>query len=481
MTQHNKLYLLATISSVLLLAILLYISWFSKNDIQTPFITTGSAAEHDHTQHTMGRGYALAADFYEQQAGGIASVQNLQCWAGLLNLAVVEPFVIESRPQFPLFMNRSGHHRFRDLFDLPFWQEHYRKKKYAELVLWEDFIEHAPSDVILVQIREDLSPNWDWDLPKKARNDPSKYPRLPERYMTGCTEEGWEKANIYAFLTSNNFKVVREVCINFEYGDALTLQQFNSHIFGEHDASETTVIINRWRGTDPQLRIRVKGVPCCPRAVLGACDSELHQYIRPSLKLRQEAERYHEKYLKGGKFIAINARMGKLITYKGARTPDGIIEIMQHCLELTIKVSEAMSKDTGIDTIFLAIDIGKYGCQEFQSVERITEIWRVSLRVQNLDRGNEKVFEAIQSGFREFFRGLYNDSLSLTEWEKTFEDTSQTIDSGYVALLQQTIATQADCAIFVGGGQFQRHGIWLYKERHPGKTQCLKRINECSV
>ena len=153
---------------------------------------------------------------------------------------------------------------------------------------------------------------------------------------------------------------------------------------------------------------------------------------------------------------------------------------MQYCLQQTLKYHDAMSKDTGINTTFLAIDIGKYGCQELQA-DRITEIWRVGLHVQNLNRSNEKIYENVQSGFVNFFRWLYGDSLSLTQWEKTLEDTSHTTDSGYIALLQQTIATLADCNIFVGGGKFQRHGLWLYKKNHPGEKECLKIIRNCTV
>ena len=532
MSQCKKLYLLAVIISVLSLPILLYLSWFSHNSILTPSSTpypSGSVLEHDIThptepvlehdiarstepvvevldithstepvlehdithstepvvEHdishpTVDRGYTLAVDFYEQQAGGVANLQNLQCWAGLINVTVVEPFVIESRPQFPVFMNRSGQLRFSDLFDLQYWQEKNSKMNYSNLVPWEDFIEHAPRDVILVQIREDISPNWDWDLEEKVAKDPSKYPQPPERYISGCREDGWEKESTYAFLRAKHFKVIREVCFNFEYNDKLTLQQFNSHIFGEYLAGETTVIFNRWRGTDPTYRIKIKDIPCCPRGSLIHCDTILHTYIRPSHQLSHKAEQYHKKYLNSGKFIAVNVRMGKLMTIRARSTPDKIIEIMQYCLQQTLKYHDAMSKDTGINTTFLAIDIGKYGCQELQA-DRITEIWRVGLHVQNLNRSNEKIYENVQSGFVNFFRWLYGDSLSLTQWEKTLEDTSHTTDSGYIALLQQTIATLADCNIFVGGGKFQRHGLWLYKKNHPGEKECLKIIRNCTV
>ena len=409
--------------------------------------------KYDHTQQPVvpkpARGYALAQDYWEQQTSGSRNLQNLQCWAGQLNLSVVEPFIVNSVLQTPLSNTHMKHDsemlHFSDLFDLLSWNKYSENLHHSQLVSWEDFMQHAPRDVILVSIRYEnaLSVKKTQQL---VQMNPSNYPPPSERYKMGCHKAGWPIEKQHTFLTSNHFKVVREVCFNFEYGDRLTTEVFNNHIYAGHMPSGTTVIFKQWRGTGPASRIIVGDSTCH--------NTLIQEHIHPSLRLIKEAKRYREKYLNGGKYIAIIARLEKSkITLHRAG-------IVTYCLGQIVHYQDSLRAESGTNTTFLSIDIGKYGSNSFRNT------------------GDDK---DLQVEFGKFFRQLYGDSLSITEWEKMFEDTSQTTDSGYIALLQQTIATQADCVIFVGGGAFQKHALRLYKELHPIEdNRCIRIINECT-
>ena len=385
------------------------------------------------------RGYALAESYWEQQTTGSRNVKDLQCWAGQLNLSVVEPFMVKSFPRTPLSNDHMNMLHFSDLFDLQSWNKDCENMHHSQLVSWEDFMQHAPRDVILVVIRYAPAPANLKKTQQLVRMYPSNYPPASERYKTGCNKVGWQRT----FLTSNHFKVVREVCFNFEYGDNLTTEAFSNHIYAEHMPSETTVIFKEWRslGVLPD-RIIVGDSTCF--------NTSLQERIHPSLRLSGEAKRYHEKYLNGGNYIAIIARLEKSRQFVRR---EGVVT---YCLDQIVQYQHSLRAETGMNTTFLSIDIGKYGSSSYGG------------------------YKQLQPALGKFFRGLYNDSLSMAEWEKTFED-SQTTDPGYIAQLQKIIATQADCLIFSGGGSFQRHALRLYQELHPVEdSRCIRIITECT-
>ena len=70
------------------------------------------------------------------------NLMKLQCFASKLNLSVVQPLMKDSLLGTPVDS--------RDMLQL----EHTQSRGYAPLVGWEEFIEHAPGDVVLVQINE---------------------------------------------------------------------------------------------------------------------------------------------------------------------------------------------------------------------------------------------------------------------------------------------------------------------------------------
>eukprot|EP00731_Ephydatia_muelleri_P010003 Em0005g589a len=160
------------------------------------------------------------------------------------------------------------------------------------------------------------------------------------------------------------------VCINLSYGDILTLEEFNTHIFGHFNPGSVSVVFKEWRGISARSKFRV----------------------------------------------SLNG------------------------LELVLSQVKNVQKRTGINTTFLAADIGKFGS--------------ATLQVSSL----------LWESFSAFFDQLYKGSKSVLEWEKSFEQVSGTEDRDFVAMLQATVVSHAKCVIFVGHGNFQKHTKHMYEE-----------------
>ena len=393
-------------------------------------------------QSSTARGYVLAGDFWEQQTSGSRNLQNLQCWAGKLGISVVEPFMHNSVLKTSIHSQNGM--RFGDLFSLESWNRYSMKQQHAILVPWEDFLQGAPKNVIVANLKYEYLP-----AVKKNRQlvkqDPSKFPPLSEMYKTGCSK-GWPDTRMYKQLKMAKFKVVRNVCFNFEYGNKLTTDEFNHDLYGSYSPNDVIVIFRQWRGTGPPARVLVTDSGCH--------NTFIQEHVGPSPRLVRVAEIYTQKYLKGGKYIAIMARLEKT---KIAIPRKGIIPF---CFQQIIKYWNETKIETGIETTFLSIDIGKYGSNSFRNTGDETNLLEE---------------------FKKFTRQLYGESFSIPNWENSFEDVSHMTDAGYIALLQKVLVTGASCVIFVGGGTFQRHALRLYQMLHANEEPCIKIITECTT
>ncbi len=390
----------------------------------------------------------LAEDFWEQQTSGSRNLQNLQCWAGQLRLKVVEPFVIDSVPKTPLSNDHTTHKqhsfRFSDLFDLQSWNKQSKELHHAELVPWEEFLQHAPRELIIVDIKYSSSSEVK-EKQKLVKMNPGKFPPQSERYKIGCKHVELRKKE-KTFLLQNNFHVNRKVCFNFEYGDKLFVEQFNQHIFAGNSSQSMTVAFKMWRGLGDIGRVTVRDSPCQ--------NTDIQANILPGLELTQMAETYRTKYLNGSNYIAVMARIEKS---KIALHREGVVT---YCLNQIIKYLDALRATSGIETVFLSTDIGEFGSNSFRNTGDSTNL---------------------EDEFVKFFRQLYGDTMSTSEWASTFRDTASTSDAGYIALLQKSVATHAKCIVFVGGGAFQKHALNLYKQQHPQREeQCIRIITECT-
>ena len=105
-----------------------------------------------------GYGYILELDVSDQLTSGAANLLCLQCLARQIDpkVMLVEPFIVNSTYGAVLLgshdlLARENNVRLRDIYDIGEWNKFTQQHQYAEMASWEDFLEEAPRDVIVVQ------------------------------------------------------------------------------------------------------------------------------------------------------------------------------------------------------------------------------------------------------------------------------------------------------------------------------------------
>lgn len=389
---------------------------------------------------SMKNGVVLAVNFYEQQTMASRNMFQLQCWAKTLDLDVVQPATKDSFLLTPLDEHLWAHHlRFQDLYDIAEWDRVSKQHSYSPLINWEQFLSEGPRKVILASFKYSSV-----SVLKARQKDgqPILHPPLGDRYKKGCDDRFPSTAEMN-FLKDNGFEIVRQICFNFYYGDELSLNEFNSHLLGDYSRNEVTVIMEMWRGMSSGQRVLIKNFPC-------AQTYPIQEFISPSPRLLRDAENYvNAHYSGGGQFLAVMGRyeMSLLTSHKS----------VAYCLKDTLFNFQQFKKDAHLDSAFLAIDVGKYGSKK----------WR---------KGADS---DITNGVMHLFHGVYGTDTSISEWEEGFESVSGTKDAGYIGLLQKAIVTRAQCVLFVGGGAFQRHALYMYKNLHHGSV-CARVVDKCT-
>ncbi len=421
--------------------------------------------------HTGTAGFVVALKIYEQQTMASGNLMQLQCWAKLLNLAVVKPFMKDSFLSTP--MDETKHYTMLtldDTFDMDDWSQHTARLGYAPLVDWYHFVHNAPRDVIVVQIKY---PTLTHVKAIRSQGLPFPHPPRGEEYKEGCRFKMLSSSGkLGTALRAKSFRVVRKVCFNFLTGDELSLKQFHSDILGEYEPGNVTIIFDEWRGIKENQRILLQGDFCLE-------EHPYREHLKPSHRLLKDAEAYAKRFLtqdstavapnnnlasnsssSSSEYLAIIARYEMTGLTRSLKQGNDSHAIIPYCLQLTMETMEWMQWKSGIRNTFLSIDIGKYGSHSF---------------------GLKNYFNHL-TDMESFVRQVYRGKMDIHEWERTFEAVAQTTDGGYIAMLQEVLVVRAKCIIFVGGGSFQRHAFNLYSKLHPDKDErCYRVIEKCTT
>lgn len=384
-------------------------------------------------------GYVLCLTYREQQTRAAFSMYSLQCWAKTLLVNIVEPFLHDSRLVVPLDGSQSAMPAFSDLFSLGQWDVLTTRLGFAPLAPWRQFLSSAPREVVVVHLQY-----------KTASTAKGSHLAMSTDYKEGCrSTEKRDLGQKLDYLTRYGFRVVREVCVNFEHGDEITLLQFNTHVLGPYHPRDVSIVMNEWRGFSP--------VDNGKRVLISnACwqhdESKSSLYLRPSPHVYCEASNYKKMYLGGGHdYISVIIRTEKV------RLSVNSEQEFQECLEKTLNLLKSVQKTTKLKTTFLSMDIGKYGSSS--------------------DASSFKQFN-----YSNFISGVYGEAASVEMWEETFERVSATREAGYIALLQKVLVAEAHCLVVVGGGSFQKHAVLLHRmaSKRRGQAPCVHVLRACS-
>ena len=399
---------------------------------------------------TIRTGYIISLTYREQQTKASGNLFSLQCWAKTLPVYVVEPFVEDSHLIAPVSDDKVNTLRFRDVFDVVIWQRVTSSRRLPPLAGWDKFLQEAPRQMIVVYFKY---PKYSSLKERKENGMKRTHLATDDRYTKGCSISADLAGKINYMTENHNFQVVRKACVNFEFGDELTLFQFNSHVYAHLRPKEHTVMMEQWRGaSDISSGNRVTIYDACWMQT----PVEPFLFTWPSHRLVCDADRYKEKYLKSDQYIALIVRTEKF-KIPGVDTD---VSLISNCLNRTLQVWRDLKAKTKLKLTFVSMDVGKYGSYSLT------------------DKKFRQEYKPYLPHFERFFKEIYGPLSSIGEWEDTFEAVASSYDSGYIGSLQKTLVAKARCVVFSGGGSFQTHAKYMYEKIHS--KSCVRIVNKCS-
>jgi len=413
----------------------------SNNDVHKSSREIKSDKQFSDATQQHSRGFVIAGDYFEQQLGAAMNMLTLSKWAKSIGVSPVEPYVRESVFYFPgSFKPKRSMLRFRDYFDIDYWNEKCLEHNAMPLVSVDTFMAHKPKNLILVKIIG----NKNIVLPKVAYvND-----EIANEPMCNKSISALEvKSNVHA-VKELGMKIVRDVCMSFMKHKALHVQDFNEIIYGQFDPANTVVWFRTWEGIFEVQRIKIIEKEYHR-------NSEVFDMLRTSHRIIDDSKRYVRNILKSsfGNYIGISFRSIKRSKAFYVDHLKGQMDFFHTCIQRLEHTVSVLHNDS--NPVFLALDLGKFG--DNKASKYLTR----------------KMMSDIEN---ELFQALYKDTLTMNKWEHTFVNITNGItDSGYIATLQSTILKNSGCLVMFGGdSNFQRFLLSDFQKNFP--NPCFREV-----
>lgn len=399
-------------------------------------------------------GYWIALTYGGQMTRATKNMAVHQCLAGAMSkgsskaIQIVEPFSQESKlfhsPTFWTKLEQNDLHnaaRFSNYYDLGHYNRKSAEKGCARLVKWEEFIQEAPRETVVVVST----------LQGCSGKEHSRGATCPS---SDTCELSSKYASLLAGLKRYGFSIIRTVCLVCSYiKRPLTVDELHREIYGNRSESELTVVFGAQRNYDT-VHTWVTLPKHCSYVEANTADLGLVA----SMLIMNHTRSYTTTSLRSKNVIAVMFRIERL--FEG-RSPESLIP----CLNDTIKLHAALKQQPllGNSSTFVTLDIGRFGSEIMQR--------------NKLSRKTGVSHEAVKLSIQDTLSYLYKGQWSLEEWEESFVTATGGItERGYIAMLQQSIAAHSDCLILIGGGSYQEVTAHQYISYH-GKTEvCLHTV-----
>ena len=384
--------------------------------------------------------YIITRSYGGQMTRAIRNMMMQQCWAGTFRttkVAVVEPFSTESTlvntPQIWSEVSKGKFNtavRFSDYYDLKYYNKQSMKHKGARLVCWEDFLHEAPRKAIAISI--------------------------PSHSCSGLSAPDCSYSKSFtSFINSLHkmgFDIINYICLSC-HSMPLNLQKFTKLMFGNHNISKISIFMDTWRNygfTHSWLQVP-------DHCKLSEEPQHSSDRLIPSSLVVQHSKYYLNRFIKGKNVTTIMLRIERFLTLAATGRSN---ETVESCLKKTVQVCNKIKSVQ--DGVFTALDVGKYGSGRMQSERVMSHFGKISV-------------DSIKKNVVLFFKQVYNGTLTLKNWEDTFEKiTGGKTERGYIAMVQQNIASESNCLILMGGGSFQQVAAQRYLHNHKDlKNPCL--------
>lgn len=405
---------------------------------------------------TKPHGYIMGLRYGGQQSGGVGSLASLQCWIKSfdLPLLIAEPAVRHSK----LFSTDLKGLRFSDFFDIEkFNNLRVGRKEFGQIAAWDHFLKHAPRSVVYVQIND----------PKDEDHS------ISQEWGTSVTIIDTDKCTLppaLQFLVPYKFCITQFV--NFTiHGNSPFItnklyspfppEQVHKYLFQQFQPEEVTVIVDHWLPMYCVPNSKLINPEICRKVHYTG-----RSLIYASAHLLKDVEQYENLFLLPRTTLSVFIRSEHLISWAAMHclTKEGIVnktkltQVFHEYLNAVIVTANNIKRMNAQGNTFVTLDTGKYGSSS----------WR-SLFARG---GYEELRESMLQALKETVLTLDNSIDTFEEWEQRFTDaTDGTTDAGYIAALQRTIGSRADCLILVGGGTFGLGVLSEYIHNHPDTSE----------
>ena len=369
---------------------------------------------------SLEKGYILALKYSDQLTGGAINLLSLMCLATEFGeVRVVEPFLVNSDFGMNASKKWTQQMKFRDVYDISVWTKYVSAKNYNRLVPYQTFIKNAPDKVLLVQYHHPCGDQKVWNTARQ-------------------------------FGRSNGFELIGILCLTYGAEEAFTVDMLRKQIYSEYHPAEVVVLFDLYGGIVDTLssatkayRLSVSDSKCGRNAY-----ADNHNAIQPSQSVFYDANSYIQRYLNiSPSYISVMIRLERVLQQQHSLDPT---LSARNCLNSILTNLRDIGHRTGIQNIFVSIDVGVYGSRGLLTSRKR---------------------HALLPPVREFFSAVYDNKVSLQEWEDTFSSVGlgQTRSSGYIAMMQKVIAVKGDILMLVGskaGSTFQTTSKYLYHKIH---------------
>lgn len=387
-------------------------------------------------------GYVLALQYHGQQTAGIRSLLSHQCWVGSsgLSMLVVEPLLRDSYVE--VIRTQGGLNdafSMADYFDMEKFESGIRQMSYGRLTSWEDFLENAPRNIIHVQTANAKR----WGVVTK------QVPKVlwESQGSSECYRLSDELEQLKISVVTEDFCIVKVVKLYTTSIVAFTGEDVRDYLLKGWQESNVTLIFDKWVGA-----WHIPPTHEADSACEGAHELALKGSLHPSKKLIETAKVYEQMFSSESKpfKVAVMIRSEHLIKTIGSQN---FQEDFRTCLQEVTDVTYELTSTKVSSKPFVTVDIGKFGSATFRpfpvpvvEMSRLKALRKIKKTVVALSRRN----------------------ITFEEWEDSFAQATGGIeDRGYIAAVQRTIASRADCIVLVGGGQFLKLALHMYVKAHP--------------
>ena len=377
-----------------------------------------------------------------------------QCWGASLGRTtyIVEPFLSQSNlyhsSNFWTSLDKGELHeaaKFSEYYDLQYYNEKSLGDRSLSLVTWEDFLQDAPRDSVVLVIPE-----------QSCNLGSSKHmPSGSVKLLSNCSFSKSFRDFIIG-LKKYNFHVVKTMCIHCSQLDGLLDIKELSHEISRAGKG-VSLLINTGRNfaaTSSWLRV--------PNTCAMNENPSRSTRLRPSLAVISHTQYYKKTIIRNKCIIALMLRIERFLMQQRSQRPvqNNLTSCVKDALDIHDKIRE--ERDAGT---FLTLDVGRFGSHVMQR----------SRAVSRLASSGGDTMDSITSLAKDTINHIYNGRFTLKTWEETFVEASGGItEMGYIAMLQRNIATEAYCLILMGGGSFQQVAAYQYIKNHPEpSSRCL--------